>query len=97
MLNQRFGVPINQYVMQDFPKLKEIVAKAVSFDEKTDRNYDPRWISLHGMDVFLKKEKIAFEPESKWEEINNKTRAEYYDGFNKAIKNFLITTVPQPA
>ncbi|WP_419536375.1 hypothetical protein [Endozoicomonas sp.] len=88
MLNQRFGVAINQYVMQDLPKLKEIVAKAVSFDEKTARNYDPRWISLHGMDVFLKKEKIAFEPESKWEEINNKTRAEYYDGFKKAIKNF---------
>jgi hypothetical protein len=87
-LNQKFGGPINQYAMKDISKLKEIVAKAVKFDESTTRNYDPRWISLHGMDVFLKKEKVAFEPESKWETINTKTRNDYYNGFKQAMKKF---------
>lgn len=86
VLNQRFGGPINQYAMQDIAKLKEIVVKAVRFDEETGRNYDPRWISLHGMDVFLEKEKVAFEPEPKWSEIDKRTRTEYYDGFNQAMQ-----------
>lgn len=86
VLNQRFGGPINQYAMKDIPKLKKIVAKAVKFDEITARNYDPRWIALHGMDVFLKKEKVAFSPEKEWQEINDKTRTEYFNGFKQAMK-----------
>lgn len=87
-LNQKFGRAINQYAMKDISKLKEIVAEVVKFDESTPRNYDPRWISLHGMDVFLEKEKVAFEPESKWEAINTKTRNDYYNGFKQAMKKF---------
>lgn len=88
MLNQKFGGPINQYAMKDISKLKDIVSRVVSFDESTARHYDPRWVSLHGMDVFLGKEKVSFEPESKWEAINTKTRNDYYHGFKQAMKKF---------
>ncbi len=83
-LNDKFGPPINLYAFTDIPKLKNVVADVVKQDAGVVRGYDPRWISLHGMDAFLKT-KIAFEPEEKWAKINDNTRNEYLDGFRKAM------------
>lgn len=50
----------------------------------TARKYDPRWIALHGLDVFSENV-VAFEPKEKWGAIDDKTRNEYYDNFKEAM------------
>ncbi len=84
VFNQKFGSQINQHAFKDITKLKTIVEKVVKDDKTLARNYDPRWISLHGMDAF-DKESIRFEPKSKWNAVNNKTRNDYYSGFKSAL------------
>lgn len=85
VLNQRFGGPINQYAMKDIAKLKTTIDKVIQFDADNSRNYDPRWIALHGLDAFAAHGKVAFEPKTKWQDIDDKTRAEYYEGFKQAV------------
>lgn len=84
VLNQRFGMQINQYAFTNIPNLEKTIEKVVVWDKETPRNYDPRWIALHGMDAFTEKE-IAFEPKEKWDDINDKTRKEYLNDFKQAI------------
>ena len=45
--------------MSDINKLTESIGDVAAWDKKTDRNFDPRWIALHGMDAFLK-ETVTF-------------------------------------
>ncbi|MFN5848922.1 MAG: hypothetical protein ACK43K_10550, partial [Chitinophagales bacterium] len=51
VLNERYGPAINQYAFKDINKLKETVAKVVSYVRTNEENYDHRWMNLHGMDA----------------------------------------------
>ena len=84
VFNQKFGPRINQHAFKDIVKLKASVGKVVADDKSIPRNYDPRWIALHGMDAFSKS-KVRFKPKSQWRAIDSKTRVEYYNGFTTAM------------
>lgn len=84
VLNETYGYPINQHALQDLPKLKKTVAQVLADDAKLPRNYDPRWIALHGMDAFLES-KVRFQPRSAWAATNAKTRRDYQQGFEEAL------------
>jgi hypothetical protein len=56
----------------------------VEWDKATPRDYDPRWIALHGMGAFLDSE-VAFEPPSEWDRINTETREAYWRQFEEIL------------
>ncbi|WP_088332379.1 hypothetical protein [Lacimicrobium sp. SS2-24] len=85
VLNQNFGPLINQYAFKDISVLERVVEKVVLWDSNTERKYDPRWISLHGMDAFSKST-VAFEPKDKWKEINERSRNDYFKSFKDYIE-----------
>ena len=69
-LNNTFGLEINKYAFQDIEKLKTTVQKVVEYVRDHNETYDHRWISLHGMQVFLadseEESKPIIEPEKNW-------------------------------
>lgn len=83
-LNQRYGTQINQYSFKDTARLRSIVSKVISTDQSIPRDYDPRWIALHGMDAF-DGNKVRFAPRSQWKAINDTTRRQYNNDFNSAM------------
>lgn len=58
----------------------------LELDVKLPRNYDPRWIALHGMDAFTGT-KVRFEPKSEWSSIDQKTRKTYLAEFREALSS----------
>ena len=87
VLNQQFGLPINQYAFKDIPKLTATVENVLKWEEKTECKYDRRWINLHGMGAFVGDADAALSaPAAEWENIRKKTRDEYRTGFNEAMK-----------
>lgn len=94
VLNDQYGTPINQYMFQHIPELKELVPKVLEWDSKTPHNYDVRWINLHGMqamqaslgeaDPKTKAEALSL-PKSEWEQIEKETRKQYLAGFNQML------------
>ena len=85
-LNDMFGVPINQYAFKDVSKLKQTVEKVLEWEEKTECNYDRRWINLHGMRAFSKdKNPVLSAPQEEWENIRRKTREEYRSSFYEML------------
>ncbi len=84
-LNQTFGALINGYAFANIPILEKTVDRVIAWDKNTPRNYDPRWIALHGMDAFTK-ETVAFAPEESWNEINNTTRQDYFSSFKTLME-----------
>lgn len=85
LLNEAYGDPINQHAFKDIKKLKTTVARVAEADSTLSRDYDPRWISLHGMDAFAS-DRIRFAPKSKWESINKETRRSYLADFADVMK-----------
>ncbi|KAA9129675.1 hypothetical protein F3N42_15025 [Marinihelvus fidelis] len=94
VLNQQFGTPINQYMITDIPALRTTVERVVQWDRENQRNYDPRWIALHGMDAFTEST-IAFEPAEEWDRINEETRVKYREDFLAAIEEFGLGAAAQ--
>ena len=91
VLNNEYGPPINRYAFKDIPKLEALIPRVVEWDKTTPRNYDHRWINLHGMDAILSTSgppgpdaSLSLPPEQ-WERIDDTTRADYLDGFRKAM------------
>jgi hypothetical protein len=94
VLNERYGPAINQYALQDLPKLEAVVKKVVAWDRQTPHNYDQRWINLHGMNAVLSGLAPGSAsalgaplslPAEKWDAIAEQTRADYLEGFQKAL------------
>jgi hypothetical protein len=94
ILNGEYGPAINQYSFRDLSKLEKLIHKVVEWDRKTKHDYDHRWINLHGLDAMIEglggddaggKPSAMSLPEKQWEEIAEKTRAEYLGGIKKAI------------
>lgn len=87
VMNQEFGDPINQYALGDLAKLEMTVNRVLELDAKTPRNYDPRWIALHGMDAFTSK-KVRFASKSEWASIDQKARKTYLTEFREALASW---------
>ncbi|MBN1595846.1 ankyrin repeat domain-containing protein [candidate division FCPU426 bacterium] len=94
VLNQSFGSEINQYMFQDTVKLEKCIGRVLEWDRKTPHHYDHRWINLHGMGAIISglgnTEAAQFSeplsmPEEEWDQIAEKTRAEYLEGFKLAL------------
>lgn len=84
VLNQEFGESINQYAFRDIPKLKATVSKVLAKDSEWPRDYDARWISLHGADAYYLL-KVRMKPADQWDAINEKTRKTYLEEFKDVI------------
>ena len=87
VLNMRFGAPINKHAFGDLENLRSVVSRVVEWDRTHEREYDPRWISLHGMGAFTG-DAEPFTPESEWAAIDIKTRQEYLEGFEEVLTQF---------
>jgi hypothetical protein len=95
VLNGQYGPPINKYAFRNtkvnykknVQDIRALATKVVEWDRKHDREYDPRWIALHGMGAFTDN-KPAFEPKSRWSKINEQTRVEYLKGLDEATEMF---------
>jgi hypothetical protein len=95
VLNSQYGPLINKYAFRntkvDYKKnladIKAIAEKVVDWDRKHPREYDPRWISLHGMGAFVNN-KVDFEPKDKWDQINEQTRVSYLKDLDEASSMF---------
>ncbi len=91
ILNLTYGTPINEYMFQRVKQLEALIPKVIEWDRQTPRNYDHRWINLHGMNAVLDRigESTADStatslPEDQWGKIAEETRAEYLAGFRQA-------------
>ena len=93
-LNEEFGPTINQYSMQNIPKLELLIPRVVAWDRSTPHDYDNRWINLHGMNAMISglssddatsSPPALSLPKDQWDAIAEKTRADYLKGFNEAI------------
>ena len=92
VLNNEFGSPINEYMFKDIPKLKSLIPRVVEWDRKTPHNYDHRWINLHGMSAMMSGlgasgsvKSVLSLPEDQWNDIAEKTRTDYLEGFQQAM------------
>jgi len=94
VLNLHYGASINQYTFQDTPKVEELVPKVVDWERQTPYNYDRRWINLHGMRAMMsglgarskgQSQTPLSYPKDQWNEIAEKTRADYLSNFRKAM------------
>jgi hypothetical protein len=93
-LVRQYGAPINQYAFQDLQKLQELVLRVVEWDRKTPHHYDHRWINLYGMDAIMSgldraapasPSPLLSLPKEQWDEIAEKTRADYLAGLRVAV------------
>lgn len=97
VLNEQYGPEINQYAFKDLNKLKETVAKVVSYVRTNEENYDHRWMNLHGMDAIkasMEKgnsnrahQKELSQPKANWKAIKEKTINDYYADFQEFLKS----------
>jgi len=97
VLNEKYGPEINQYAFKDINKLKETVAKVVSYVRANEENYDHRWMNLHGMDAIkasMEKgnsnkanQKELSQPKTNWKTIKEKTINDYFADFQEFLKS----------
>lgn len=85
VLNQRYGTQINRYSFKDTARLRLTVSKVMSTDQSIPRDYDVRWIALHGLDAF-DSGKVRFAPRNQWKAIDDTTRRQYGKDFNWAMR-----------
>lgn len=79
VLNESYGLPINQHMFRDLPGLKKLIPRVVEWDRKTPHCYDHHWINPHGIEaisasILLKGSGEAAKsvPEEHWEAIAEK-------------------------
>lgn len=95
VLTSQYGPLINQYAFRNtkvnykksLADIKSLATKVVEWDRKHPREYDPRWVSLHGMGAFLDN-KVDFEPKERWETINEQTRVNYLKELDESSSMF---------
>jgi hypothetical protein len=95
VLNSQYGPTINHYAFRNvkvnykknLQDIKALAGRMVDWDRKHPREYDPRWISLHGMGAFLSQH-VAFEPKERWEKINEQTRVNYLKELDESSQLF---------
>lgn len=87
VLNKQFGLPINQYAFGDISKLTNTVERVLAWEEKTECQYDRRWINLEGINAFSADKKAPLSaPKEDWEGIRKKARDDYRSSLYETIK-----------
>ena len=102
-LDLEYAALINRYTFQDLPKLEQLVAQVIEWDRKTPHNYDHRWINLHGMAATMAgldvdgagaKPAVLSLPKEQWDEIAEKTRADYLAAFRAVRVALASDSIP---
>jgi len=84
MMGSLNGKPINIYGYTNISRLRSAITEAVLKDQETAREYDARWVALHGIDAQFE-EKVAFRPQSEWSDIDDQARILYLDSMNSVL------------
>lgn len=81
-LLEQFGQPFSERTFDDLTALARDVERASEWDRTRERQYDPRWIALHGMKAFSES-KVAFAARAEWSHIDERSRNEWLDQFEQ--------------
>ncbi|MQR01365.1 hypothetical protein [Glaciimonas soli] len=90
-LVQQIPTDLRKKQFDDIPKLKNITARVLKWDEITPYNYDHRWISLHGMNAINSGLGNAAStapltvPRENWAALAQKNRDQYRASLDSAI------------
>jgi hypothetical protein len=86
-LSRQLPIALRKAQFADLPKLREIVAKVIAWDETTPRNYDRQWIDFHGVSANRSGPSVAPAtiPPEKWDDLARQVRAEYRKDLEKSI------------
>lgn len=80
VLTQTYGPPVNRWAFAEPGLLPGLVDRVVAWDAATPRDYDHRWIALHGMGAFLGRGEPVSVPEETWPALAAQVREEYAAG-----------------
>jgi hypothetical protein len=86
VLTQRYGPEINRHAFADRTALRTTVERVVAWDRQTPHEYDHRWINLHGMGAVTGSAGPLSRPEVEWPAVAERTRVEYLDGLDRALR-----------
>ncbi|HYC57112.1 MAG TPA: hypothetical protein VEL28_19430 [Candidatus Binatia bacterium] len=88
LLNDRYGPKINPWAFGDLQRLAATVDEVLKWDEATPHHYDPRWINMLSLHAYESPDFAGpfTKPETEWHAIGERTRAEYRQGFENAVK-----------
>jgi hypothetical protein len=73
VLLTEFSPRIRLQMLKDYRRWRVICMKVIEWDRTHEREYDPRWIALHGIEAFTNGE-TKFEPEDQWAALDEKGR-----------------------
>ncbi|HEV2211976.1 MAG TPA: hypothetical protein VGS99_01390 [Gammaproteobacteria bacterium] len=98
ILNDQYGLQINQYAMRSPDFLQKTIASVVAWDKATPHDYDPRWINLYGFNATQQgadpRPPLFSQPKAQWDQIAEMTRRDYQDSFDQAIAKMKAKPVP---
>lgn len=83
-LSLQFGSEISAYANQHPDQLEQAMIEVLRWDKSSVRRYNPRWVALHGNEVWHQ-DNYAFMPMDRWPEINKITRDEFARGFARQM------------
>lgn len=84
-LSVRFGTNIGTYAEQHLDQLELVMQKVLSWDEQSERNYNPKWVALLGEEAKFS-QKVRFVDASKYKQVDEETRRGWKIGFDSAIR-----------
>ena len=84
-LSVRFGTNIGTYAEQHLDQLELVMQKVLSWDEQSERNYNPKWVALLGDEAKFS-QKVRFVDASKYKQVDEETRRGWKIGFDSAIR-----------
>jgi hypothetical protein len=88
-LRRQYGEPINEYAFVDaeLGVLRGAVQRVVAWDRATPRDYDHRWVNLHGVRAFAQPGPPVplSRPRVQWPALAERVRADYLDGMRVVL------------
>ncbi len=84
LLNHQFAMDYMLKQSGQYQRLQKATEMAIAWDASHPKKYDQRWIALHGLEAF-EKDKLSFEPESQWPQIDAQTRIQSMKGINALV------------
>lgn len=85
-LSEQFGADISAYAQSHPQAMEQAMIEVLKWDKKALRAYNPRWVALHGNEVWTQQD-YAFMPMDRWAEINRQTRDDFARGFARQMVN----------
>lgn len=85
-LSEQFGQAIAAYAQANPQAMEPAMIEALKWDKTAPRQYNPRWVALHGSEVWSQQD-YAFMPMARWAEIDRQTRDDFARGFARQMVN----------